>query len=200
MKYKSESNAISITRDLIDRYVKDGDIVLDATVGNGNDTILLAEKVGISGRVYGFDIQKIAINNTISLLESKNLNENVILINEDHFKIDKYIDENLNFIIYNLGYLPKGDKSIKTKASTSIGSIEKSLNLLDYNGLLIITVYTGHAGGLEEKIAIENLIINLNQKNFTVLKYEFINQKNNPPIVYKIEKIKNGGNSIGKTS
>lgn len=200
MKYKSESNAISITRDLIDRYVKDGDIVLDATVGNGNDTILLAEKVGISGRVYGFDIQKIAINNTISLLESKNLNENVILINKDHFKIDKYIDENLNFIIYNLGYLPKGDKSIKTKASTSIGSIEKSLNLLDYNGLLIITVYTGHAGGLEEKIAIENLIINLNQKNFTVLKYEFINQKNNPPIVYKIEKIKNGGNSIGKTS
>lgn len=200
MKYKSESNAISITRDLIDRYVKDGDIVLDATVGNGNDTILLAEKVGISGRVYGFDIQKTAINNTISLLESKNLNENVILINEDHFKIDKYIDENLNFIIYNLGYLPKGDKSIKTKASTSIGSIEKSLNLLDYNGLLIITVYTGHAGGLEEKIAIENLIINLNQKNFTVLKYEFINQKNNPPIVYKIEKIKNGGNSIGKTS
>lgn len=188
MENKSERNSLSITKKLIDEYIKEGDIVLDATMGNGNDTLLLATKVGQVGKVYGFDIQEIAIKNTKTLLTKEKLIKNTILIKDSHENINNHIKEKLDFIIYNLGYLPKGDKTIKTQAINTVNSIEKALELLKENGLIVITVYTGHPGGMEEKTSIENLIIKLNQRRYNVLKYEFINQKGNPPLVYRIEK------------
>lgn len=192
MNYNKINNVLSISQDLIKRYVKQGDIVLDCTVGNGWDTLLLSQLVGNKGKVYGFDIQQIAITNTKNLLKRKGLENNVKLFLDGHENIDQYIDEKLNLIIYNLGYLPGGNKEIKTIANTTIKSISKSLNLLRQNGILLITVYLGHAGGMEEKESIETLLTKLNQKDFNVLKYEFINQINNPPILYIIEKSNNG--------
>lgn len=190
MDNRSERNSLYITRKLIDEYVVEGARVLDATVGNGNDSLLLARKLGERGQLYGFDIQDLAIKNTKDLLSKENLMENTRLIKDSHENIDKYIHEPLDFAIYNLGYLPKGDKEIKTKALSSIISLEKTLKLLKQNGILVITSYTGHPGGMEEKKAIEDLLVNLDQRRFNVLKYEFINQKSYPPLVYRIEKIK----------
>lgn len=190
MRYKSENNSLSIVKNAIEEYVEEGDIVLDATIGNGNDTLALAKRIGYKGKIYGFDIQDIAIENTKNLLIKNDLLDNTILIKDSHENIHNHIKENLDFVIYNLGYLPKGDKKIKTMADSTVNSIEKALELLKLNGIMIITVYTGHPGGMEEKAAIENLIINLEQIQFNVLKYEFINQRNSPPLVYRIEKIK----------
>lgn len=181
-------NTHFLTRYYMNNHVKEGHVVLDCTVGNGNDTILLSELVGNCGRVYGFDIQLKAINNTRELLKSQGLDSRVHLINDDHENIDLYINEDLDFIIYNLGYLPGGDKSIKTNSITTINSLNKSLRLMRENAILLITVYTGHEGGLEEKKAIENLLSSLNQKEFNVIKHEFINQINYPPILYGVEK------------
>lgn len=169
-------------------HIRDGDVVLDATVGNGNDTLDLARLVGSKGKVYGFDIQDMAIKNTKKLLTKNNQLENVILINDNHINIDKYIDEPLNLAIYNLGYLPKGDKNLKTDASSTVISVSKALDLLKKNGILIITSYIGHPGGLEEKEALEQMLISLNQKEYNVLKNEFINQQNFPPLLYIVEK------------
>lgn len=190
MNYIPEKNALDINKNLIDRLILDGKAVLDATVGNGNDTLLLSNSVGSNGKVYGFDIQKIAIDNTRDLLLREEAAKNVKLINDSHENIDKYIDEKIDLAIYNLGYLPGGDKNIKTNAKSSVNSIEKVLYLLNKKGIVIVTVYTGHPGGIDEKNAIEDFFINLDQRQFNVLKYEFINQKNNPPMVYRIEKIK----------
>ncbi|WP_249323389.1 tRNA (mnm(5)s(2)U34)-methyltransferase [Wansuia hejianensis] len=191
MGYKIINNAISIVRNIVNDYVKPGFIALDCTIGNGNDTLLLRKSVGDSGKVYGFDIQEIAIKNTSKLLYKHKLDNRVILINDSHEHIDKYISEQLDIIIYNLGYLPKGDKSIKTKPKSTLESIYKSLQLLKENGIILITSYIGHEGGLLEKQALENFLLQLDQTRFNVLKHEFINQKNNPPILYIIEKSAN---------
>lgn len=190
MSYKRIDNVLNIGHNLIRKYVRQGNRVLDCTVGNGRDTLLLSKLVGSQGKVYGFDIQEVAITKTRKLLKEKGSKDNVDLILDSHEHIDQYIDEKLDLIIYNLGYLPGGNKNIRTTAATSVKSIKKSLNLLYPNGILLVTVYLGHAGGIEEKEEIEELLINLDQKYYNVLKYQFINQINNPPILYMVEKSK----------
>lgn len=192
MAYKEIVNTIKITRDIILKHVKKGFYVLDCTVGNGNDTLLLADLVGDEGKVYGFDIQNTALEITSSKLIKENLEERVKLIKDSHENIDLYIKVKMDLIIYNLGYLPKGDKNITTKKESTLISINKSLDLLNRNGIILITCYTGHVGGLDEKNGIENYLKNLNQKKYNVLKYDFINQINSPPILYGVEKNNNG--------
>lgn len=188
MRYKLINNTVSITKEFIKNYIKDGQVVLDATVGNGNDTVLMAERVGASGRIYGFDIQQIAIDNTMKILKENKLEDRVTLIKDSHEDLDKYITDPLDFIIYNLGYLPNGDKNIITQTESTRKSIISSLKLLNKNGLLLINSYIGHDGGKEENLAIENMLKELDQKKYNVLKHSFINQKNDPPILYIIEK------------
>lgn len=193
MGYKTFINAIEISKLIMKEYVKPGHIVLDCTVGNGKDTLLLADLVGEEGKVYGFDIQSIAIEITREKLTNSGLVNRTILIKDSHEFIDKYIFRKLDFIIYNLGYLPKGNKEIKTKASSTLNSIKKALPLLNNNGLMLVTCYTGHEGGMEEWEAVKHYLKSLNQKEFSVLEFNFINQKNNPPILYGIEKNRQEG-------
>ena len=49
--------------------------------------------------------------------------------------------------MYNLGFLPGGNKEITTLAKTTMKSIEDGLELLDSNGIMTIAVYRGHAEG-----------------------------------------------------
>lgn len=188
MRYKNFINTNMIVKNIIESFIKDGYKALDCTVGNGNDTINLARLVGYKGKVYGFDIQEIALEYTSVRLKELDLLDRVTLINDSHENISKFISEGLDFIIYNLGYLPKGDKSIKTIAKSTVESLKQALKLINPNGLILITVYTGHEGGMEEKEAIESLLRSLDQKEFNVLKYDFINQINYPPILYAVEK------------
>jgi len=188
MGYRTFKNAVEIAKSIMNAHVKPGQIVLDCTVGNGNDTLLLSLLVGEKGKVYGFDIQSVAIERTRKKLINEGLEDRVILINDSHENIDKYISRGLDFIIYNLGYLPNGDKEIRTNANSTLKSIKKALALLNNNGLLLVTCYTGHEGGMEEWKSLEQYFKNLNQHYYSVLEFKFINQKNNPPILYGIEK------------
>lgn len=169
-----------------------GDTVIDATVGNGGDTLMLAERVGKNGKVIGFDIQDAAIANTTEKLKIHNLLDRVFLYQEGHENLlSHYSEENsVSAIVFNLGYLPKGDKSIITSPDTTIKAIESSLTVLKKDGLLLIMIYYGHKGGLKEKESVLNFVKDLPQSTYQVLKYEFINQKNYPPFLIAIEKRK----------
>lgn len=68
--------------------IKPGDIVIDATCGNGNDTLMLAR---LAKKVFAFDVQKKAIDNTKKLLEKNNV-KNVELINDSHENLEKYLN------------------------------------------------------------------------------------------------------------
>lgn len=193
MSYKYLNNVLELINIRINEVVKSDSIVLDATLGNGNDTYKLLNILDSNGKLYGFDIQKEALNNTRQKIEKiKNLaSKDYRLILDSHENLDRYINYKLDYVIYNLGYLPGGDKSITTLAESTIKSVKKSMDLLNNNGLINIVVYHGHAQGKDEKRSIEAFLKEINQDKYHILKHEFINQKNNPPILYEIEKKNN---------
>jgi predicted methyltransferase len=180
------------TKTLLKEAVSVGDIVIDATVGNGNDTLFLASLVGEKGHVYGFDIQQEAIKNTEKLLIEHGVKERASLFQESHDYFPTLLPkEQLSSIkaaIFNLGYLPKGDKSIVTKPDTTINAVKQLLSFMPAGGLIILVVYHGHEGGKVEKDALLDYVKKIEQKTANVLQYQFINQVNDPPFIVAIEK------------
>ncbi|GGA76352.1 class I SAM-dependent methyltransferase [Ornithinibacillus halotolerans] len=176
---------------LLEEIITPGETVIDATCGNGNDTLFLSKLVGETGEVLAFDIQEQAIDNTDQLLVENHCT-NVSLILDSHANIENYLTEDLRGkiggAIFNLGYLPKSDKSIITRGESTIKAINTILHYLKKNGRIILVVYYGHEGGVEEKNSILKSVIALDQKQFNVLQYGFINQKNNPPFIIAIQK------------
>lgn len=183
---------LSFAHSLFEKAIQPGDMVVDATVGNGHDTVFLAKLIGENGYVFGFDVQKEAINHTYERLCAENLVQRVTLFQEGHEKasiaLPKDVHGKLKGVIFNLGYLPKGNKNIITKAETTISALEQFINIMATGGLIVLVVYHGHQGGKEEKEHILQYVSNLNQKKFHVLKYSFLNQINYPPFVIAIEK------------
>lgn len=176
---------------LLKSTINKGDFVVDATCGNGNDTLFLTNLVGESGHVYAFDVQAQAIETSKALLK-KNGKENVTYIHDSHANIEKYIPillrDKIGGAVFNLGYLPRSDKQIITQGDSTIAAINALLPFFKKGAVIVIVIYYGHEGGLDEKNEVLQYAKQLDQNQFTVLQYEFINQKNNPPFVVAIEK------------
>lgn len=182
------TNSLNIAHHLVRKVVQPGDVVIDATMGNGNDTVFLAELVGESGHVYSFDIQEQALANTRKRLKNAGIGDNVTLIKDGHQNMDKYVSKGVKAVMFNLGYLPKGDHSISTKADTSIEALEKSMKLLTVGGIIMIVVYYGGDSGFDEKEAVLEYVRTIDCRKFSVLECDFVNQINCPPIAVCIEK------------
>jgi SAM-dependent methyltransferase len=175
---------------LLEATLEKNETVIDATCGNGNDTLFLSNVVGDNGHVFAFDIQTEAIQATRQKL-IENGKTNVTVIHDSHANLKKYLPSNdilLGGAVFNLGYLPRSDKTVITKAESTIKAIDTILHFLKPNGIIVLVVYHGHKGGKEEKKAILKHVIRLNQRRYHVLQYGFINQKNNPPFIIAIQK------------
>jgi ubiquinone/menaquinone biosynthesis C-methylase UbiE len=126
------SNSLAISHEIIKRVVKQGDTVVDATMGNGNDTLLLAGLVGEKGKVYSFDIQEAALKNTEKKLREAGVSDIVELICDGHQNIDNYVPNGIRAVMFNLGYLPKGysltNSSNSANSSLYLSSDNKSAN------------------------------------------------------------------------
>lgn len=182
---------IPFAHDLLRNTINEKDIVIDATCGNGNDTLFLSELVGNDGQVYAFDIQETAIHNSqIKTAEAGYTNVRYLL--DSHANINQHLPEHLigqvSGAIFNLGYLPRSDKSIITKADSTLAATKQILTYLKKKGLIVIVVYHGHEGGKEEKNAVLQFASGLAQEKYAVATYEFINQRNNPPFIIAIQK------------
>jgi len=175
-------------KELIKGRVKEGDFVIDATCGNGYDTVFLAELIGTHGRVFGFDIQEKAIQQTKRNLVEKGLSDRVQCIHDSHANIKKWVNSPIHAAIFNLGYLPGSDKIVTTKGEFTITALKNILELLTKNGIILLIIYTGHDQG-KEAIMIETWLQNLSQKEFSVMRVSFLNQLNNAPYLIAIEKI-----------
>lgn len=121
------------------------DTVVDATCGNGYDTKYLST---LAGHVHSFDIQEAAIESAKAKLTD---HDKVTFIHDSHAELKKYLKAvEIKLFVYNLGYLPGGDKSITTLAETSIQSIAAAVELLAPGGMICITLYHGHTEGARE--------------------------------------------------
>ena len=183
-------NAQQFSHEIILSVNLEDGIFIDATAGNGHDTLFLAQHIEKGSKILAFDIQEQAILQTRQLLQNNDLEEKVTCILDSHAQILNYLEEEdfVRLAIFNLGYLPGSDKKIITIPFSTLKAIEILLDRLENKGKIIIVSYYGHDGGIEEKNSVEGLISALPQKEWAVLKYQFINQINCPPICYVIEK------------
>ncbi|QOV13075.1 class I SAM-dependent methyltransferase [Viridibacillus arvi] len=181
---------LQYTKDLLADTVVAGDSVVDATAGNGHDTAFLAELVGTTGHVYAFDVQQQAVDATKLRLEENQLDKQATVILDGHQNVKHYVSKPIKAAIFNLGYLPGSEHSIVTKPGTTIEAISDLLDLLHVGGMIILVVYHGHEGGKDERDKLLAYVSDLPQKYVHVLRYEFINQKNDPPFIIALEKMK----------
>ena len=188
LRAKYINKITEVNKIFLDKIVQKGDIVIDATMGNGYDTIYLGNLVGENGKVYAFDVQEEAIKSTKKKVERDNMTDRVELILDGHQNLDKYVKEEVSCVVFNLGYLPRAKHVVITKPDTTLEAIKKSLKLLKPNGIISIAANIGHEDGLEEKNYICEYSDDLNQNEFNVLHMQFTNQINNPPQLILIEK------------
>lgn len=183
---------LPFARILLEKVVKPGDIAIDGTMGNGNDTAFLANLVGETGHVYSFDVQNQAIQNTTAKLLEEHLLERCTLLHTGHEQLKSSIpaeeQRSLTGAIFNLGYLPGGDKSITTKAATTISAIEQLLELMAPEGIIVLVIYHGHPEGAVERDELLEYVKTIPQNEAHVLHYGFMNQVNQPPFIVAIEK------------
>jgi predicted methyltransferase len=135
------------------------DVAIDATVGNGHDTLFLAQTVGQGGQVFGFDCQAQAIANTQQRLLQAGVLAQVQLIHGCHAQLAAQLPMALHgrvkAIMFNLGYLPGGDKSLITQADTTLAALDAASRLLAPGGVITVLAYPGHAGGTQETACLQ---------------------------------------------
>ncbi|MGE8034891.1 rRNA methyltransferase [Lysinibacillus sp. KCTC 33748] len=181
---------LQYAQQLIKDTVVEGDTVVDATAGNGHDTLFLAQLVGDEGQVYAFDVQKSAVDATLHRLLDNGLEHRALVLHRGHEEVVNYVHKPVAAAIFNLGYLPGSDHDIITQPNTTIQAIDNLLKMLKIGGLIVLVIYHGHPGGKEERDAVIDYVSQLPQKYVHVLKYEFLNQQNDPPFVIALEKMK----------
>jgi SAM-dependent methyltransferase len=160
------------------------DNVIDATCGNGKDSLFL-KKLICKGKLFCLDIQKKAIENTHILLKKENVDfKNIFLIKKSHEDFSYIPKIPIKLIVYNLGYLPKSDKTITTKTKTTLKSIKNALNLIEKDGGISITCYPGHLEGQKEENALIYFLSTLNSKNLNICYHKWINKKNSPTLIW----------------
>ena len=174
----------------IREHVKQGDLCIDATAGNGNDTLLLCQLVGEQGKVIAFDIQEQAVANTRKRLEESGVSKQAEVLLESHTNMSRYAEpDSVSCIVFNFGYLPGGDHALATKKDSSIEAIREGLPLLKKGGMMSLCIYSGGDSGFEERDAILSELKQLNPKRYLVVLSEYYNRPNNPPIPVMIIKL-----------
>ena len=175
---------LELAHDFLAQVITKDDVVVDATMGNGYDTLFLAK---LAKQVYAFDIQEQALEKTSQRIQEAGLT-NVDLILQGHETVDEYVTE-VKAAIFNLGYLPSADKSIITQPQTTIEALEKLCQVLVKGGRIAIMIYYGHEGGDIERDAVLDFVSQLPQQEYTATIYRTLNQINNPPFLVMIEKL-----------
>ncbi len=176
-------NMVDLSHAILAQNITKDDDVIDATMGNGNDTCFLAK---IAKHVYAFDIQMVALEQTKKLLARHNLT-NVTLFHESHEHIVGLVKD-FKGVVFNLGYLPHGDHHITTNKTSTIHAISRILNVLKSDGFILLVIYPGHPEGFVESLAIMNYLETLDANHFTIIKVDMPFQHNHPPYLIFIKK------------
>ncbi|MCP8967519.1 class I SAM-dependent methyltransferase [Ectobacillus ponti] len=183
---------LPFARTLLQTAVTPGSYAVDATMGNGHDTAFLAELVGADGLVFAFDIQQQALESTSARLQERGLAGQAALFLESHDRLLELLPADakgrVTGAVFNLGYLPGGDKAVVTKPNSTISAIRQLLEVMAPEGIIVLVIYHGHPEGQLERDEVIRFAEGLDQQAAHVLRYQFINQQNNPPFIIAIEK------------
>ena len=163
------------------RHLGEGDVAVDFTMGNGNDTLFLSRAVGESGRVYAFDIQEEALASTRAHLEANGAPNNYTLICASHHRVKEFVNEPIKAGMFNLGYLPRsGRKSVTTMRETTLPAVIAALELLDPDGVLIVAIYPGHEEGALEGEMLREYFSGLSKYRICPSEFHILNSPDSP--------------------
>ena len=177
-----------LAREVLERAVRPGDTVVDATMGNGHDTLMLCESVGPEGRVYAFDVQEDAVAETEKLLKDKGVFGRAELIQTGHEHMKEYVNGPVSAVVFNLGWLPGGDHAITTRWETTSRAVQAALELLGPGGILVICAYPGHAEGELERRELAGYLAGLDNRRYNVLRQQFLNANAGAPECFVVQK------------
>ena len=177
-----------IASDVLHQVIRPGDTVIDATLGNGHDTVMLAELVGENGHVIGCDIQPDAVERTAARLAEHGLQGRCELYAEGHQHICERVKTPIRAAVFNLGWLPGGNKSITTLWETTQTAISSALYLLERGGVCTVCAYPGHEAGDRERYALMDWLSTLRPQEFNVLHHRFLNAGPGAPECFVIQK------------
>ena len=162
-------------------HIKEGDVAVDFTMGNGNDTLFLSQAVGNSGRVYAFDIQEEALASTRAHLEANGAPENYTLICASHHLVKDYVKEPIKAGMFNLGYLPRsGKKAVTTLRETTMPAVEAAIEMLLPDGVLIVAIYPGHEEGALEGEMLREYFSTLSRFRICASEFRILNSPTSP--------------------
>ncbi len=177
---------------IVHRAVGPGSLVLDATVGNGHDTVFLAETVGAEGIVVGLDVQETALKTADDRLNRRDLRSRVRLFHRGHEHardvLSEFRDRPLMAAMYNLGYLPGFDKMLKTRPATTVRSLTDVAEIIAEEGVVTVVAYSGHPGGKEETRAVAEWCRQLPRDRFVVTRSAVPNQGSDAPRLFAVSK------------
>ena len=172
----------------LNSFVRGGDAVIDATCGNGHDTLLLAGLVGAEGHVWGFDVQQEAIDETGRRGADAGLTDRLTLLRTGHENMAQHVTGPVRAVLFNLGYRPGGDRSIITHPESTSAALGQSLELLGSGGVVIVTVYPGHSGGADERSCVEQWAATLNPRRFHSWRMGQTNVSSDAPYLMLVQK------------
>lgn len=172
---------------LLRQFIQPGHRVVDATCGNGKDTLLLADLVGANGHVWAFDIQPVALTRTAERLTEHNLQHRVSLLLAGHEQLLELVDGPIQSVIFNLGWLPGASRQIATNTTNTLTALEASLQLLAPAGLVLITCYPGHPGGDGEAAAVREWCCQLSPRNYFVWQMGQLNVAHDAPFCLVVQ-------------
>ena len=169
-------------------HLGEGDVCVDFTMGNGNDTLFLSKTVGETGKVYAFDIQEDALTSTRAHLEANGAPENYTLICASHHRVKEFVKEPIKAGMFNLGYLPRsGRKTLYTMRETTMPAVEAAIDLLALDGALIVAIYPGHEEGALEGDMLREYFKTLSKYRICASEFHILNSPTSP-YFYLIEK------------
>jgi len=181
-----------LAHELCSKVIGRGDVVVDATAGNGHDTLFLARQVGPDGMVYAFDVQEQALRATAERLKLNGL-DNALLLQRSHDELLEAVPAEhhgrVTAVMFNLGYLPGGDKTVVTSLSSTIPALDQSLNLLQNGGVLTVLCYTGHDGAERETAAVGRYLAGLDALSYGIQQFAAPPGSIAPPRLFAVEKI-----------
>lgn len=176
--------------ELVEPALFPGARAVDATMGNGKDTLWLCRLVGETGRVYAFDVQPEAVARTRALLEAEGMSGRAALFCEGHQRMAEFVPGPVDVVMFNLGWLPGAEHAVTTQVSTTLAAAEAALALLKPEGLMTICAYPGHDEGARELEALLAWAKALDGRKWDAMLRCYLNQPGMPPQLIAVKRKK----------
>lgn len=175
--------AVELTHRFLRSTLAPGGLYLDATCGNGHDTLFLCSVAGENGRVIGLDIQPQAAANTNALLAANGMAAIGRAECCDHRELLRFAPPgSADCVMFNFGWLPGAAHDVHSTADSTLPALQAGLDALKPGGVLAAVLYSGKVIGNAEKKAAAEFFRSLPLADYTVLICEFANWADTAPL------------------